>query len=31
MIKPYHAIRDALPIATMFVIFASIISLWFFV
>jgi hypothetical protein len=31
MIKAYRAIRDALPIATMFLVFASIISLWFFV
>jgi hypothetical protein len=31
MIKAYHAIRDALPIAMMFLIYASIISLWFFV
>jgi len=31
MIKAYHVIRDALPIATMLLIYASIISLWFFV
>jgi hypothetical protein len=31
MIKALSCDTDALPIATMFLIFASIISLWFFV